>query len=113
MLSRSSGADDDVRVHDVGGTARSKKPAHARRVNPTEGDDIGRRLADKTGETHLAGGRPDSLRECRRRYRDAGSGLASPGQQNKDPAVVAFEGDEGAGVQGHTRHQAAVVADDE
>ena len=102
-----------MRIHDVGGAARSKKPAHARRVNPAEGDDIGGRLADKAGETYLAGRRPDNLGERRRRDRDAGSGLTSPGQQDKDPAVVAFEGDEGAGVQGHARHQAAVFADDE
>ncbi len=99
-------------IHDVGGAARSKKPAHARGVNPAEGDDIGGRLADEAGEAHLAGRRPDNLGERRRRDRDAGSGLASPGQQDKDPAVVAFEGDEGAGVQGHARHQAAVVADE-
>lgn len=102
-----------MRVHDVGGAARSKKPAHARRVNPAEGDDIGGRLADKAGETYLAGRCPDNLGERRRRDRDAGSCLASAGQQDKDPAVVAFESDEGAGVQGHARHQAAVQADDE
>jgi len=113
VLSRSSSADDDMRIHDVGRAAGSKKPAHARRVDPAEGDDIGGRLADKAGETHLAGRRPDNLRQCRRWDRDAGSGLTSPGQQDKDPAVVAFEGDEGAGVQGHPWHQAAVLADDE
>lgn len=102
-----------MRVDDVGSAARSKKATDARRINPAEGNDIGGRLADKAGETHLAGGRPDNLRECRRRDRDAGSGLAGPGQQDKDPAVVAFEGNEGAGVQGHARHQAAVLADDE
>jgi hypothetical protein len=113
LLSRSSSADDDMRVHDVGSSARSKKPAHARRVNPVEGDDIRRRLAGKAGETHLAGRRPDYLSERRRRDRDAGSGLASSGQQDENPAVVAFEGEKGAGVQGHARHQAALLADDE
>ena len=113
LLSRSSSADDDMRIHDVGGAARSKKSAHARRVNPAEGDNIGGRLADKAGETHLAGRSADNLGERRRRDRDAGSGLAGPGQQDKDPAVVAFEGEEGAGVEGDARHQAAVLADDE
>ena len=102
-----------MRIHDVGGAARSEKPAHARGVNPAEGDDVGGRLAGKAGEAHLAGRRPDNLSECRGRDRDDRSGFASPGQQDKDPAVVAFEGDEGAGVQGHARHQAAVPADDE
>jgi hypothetical protein len=110
LLSRSSSADDDMRVHDVCGAARGEKPADTRRVNPAKGDDIGARLANKAGETHLAGRRPDNLRERRRRDRDPGSGLARPGQQDKDPTVVAFEGDEGAGVQGHARHQAAVPA---
>ena len=102
LLSRSSSADDDMRVHDVCGAARSEKPAHARRVNPAEGHDIGGRLADKAGETHLARRRPDNLRERRGWDRDVGSGLTRPGQQDNDPAVVAFEGDEGAGVLGHT-----------
>gem|GEM_PF-4826891 len=99
-------------VHDVCGAARSEKAADARRVNPAKGDDIGSWLADKAGETHLAGQRTDNLSERRRRNRDAGSGLARPGQKDEDPAVVAFEGDEGAGVQGHARHQAAVLAGD-
>ncbi len=113
LLSRPSSADDNMSVHDVCGPARGEKAADARRVNPAEGDDIGGRLADKAGETHLAGRRPDNLSERRRRDGYAGSGLASPGQQDKDPAVVAFEGDEGAGVEGHARHQAAVLAADE
>jgi hypothetical protein len=112
LLSRSSSADDDMGVHHVCGAARREQAADARRVNPAEGDDIGGRLADKAGETNLAGRRPDNLSERRRRDRDAGSGLSSPGQQDKDPAVVAFEGDEGTGVQGHARHQAAVLAGD-
>lgn len=113
LLSRSPSADDNMRVDDVRGPARSEKQADARRVNPAERDDIGDRLADKAGETHLAGRRPDNLCERRSRDRDAGSGLPSPGQQDKDPAVVAFEGDKGAGVQGHAGHQAAVPAGDE
>jgi hypothetical protein len=100
-------------VHDVCGAARCKKPADARRVNPAEGDYISGRLPDKAGETHLAGRRPDNLSERRRRDRGAGSGLAGPGQQDEGAAVVAFERDEGAGVQGHARHQAAVLAADE
>lgn len=106
----SSSADDDMRVHDVCGTAFSKKPADARRVNPPEGDDIGGRLADKAGESHLAGRGPDNLSERRRRDRDADSDLASPGKEDNDLPVVAFEGDQGAGVEGDARHQAAVLA---
>ena len=84
-----------MRVHDVFGAARSQKPADARRVNPAEGNDVSGRLADKAGETHLAGRRSDDLSERRRRDRDAGSGLAGSGQQDEDAAVVAFECDEG------------------
>lgn len=84
-----------------------------RSVGKAEGNNIGGRLADKAGETHLAGRRSDNLGKRRRRDRDAGSGLAGAGQQDKDPAVVAFEGDESAGVESDTRHQAAVLADDE
>ncbi len=115
MLSRSSGADDDVRVHDVTSAARSEKAADARGVDPAEGDDISGRLADEAdeaGEAYLAGPRPHSLCERSGRDRDPGPGLARPGQQDEDPAVVAFEGDEDAGVQGHARHQAAVLPAD-
>jgi hypothetical protein len=112
LLNRSSSADDDMCVHDVCGAARGEKPADVRGVNPAKGHDIGGRLADEAGETYLARRRPDSLGERSRRDGDSGSGLACSGQQDNYPTVVAFEGDESAGVQGHARHQAAVPAAD-
>ena len=112
LLRRSSSADDDMRVHDVWGAARCEKLSDACRVDPAKRDDVTGRLPDKAGKAHLAGGRPDHLSERRRRDRDAGSGLAGPGKQHKDAAVGAFESNQGAGVQGHPRHQAAVLAVD-
>ena len=102
---------NDMCIDDVGGAARSKKPAHAPAALTLPRGRIGGRLADEAGEAHLAGRRPAEPASAVAGTRDAVLGLASPGQQDKDPAVVAFEGDEGAGVQGHARHQ-AVVADE-
>lgn len=54
MLARSTTADHDVSVHDVGGTARREKPAHVRRVDPVQGHDVSRGLPDEAGQAYLA-----------------------------------------------------------
>ncbi len=110
LLAFSTGTDHHVRVDDVGRLARSEKPAHVCRIDPVEGDEVGRWLADEAGETRLAFGRPDNLSERRGRNRHVCPRLTSSGQQDEGAAVVAFEGDQGSGIKGHSGHQAAELA---
>jgi len=94
-----------MRVDDIRGAGRSQKPADARGVNPPKGGRHRWSAGGQGGETHLTGRRSDDLRE-RPTDRDAGSGLARLSQQDVDPAVVACEGDGGAGDQPHPGHYA-------
>lgn len=82
-----------MRVHDVGSPAGGEKLTDARGIDPTEGDDISRRLPDKASEMHLTRRCPDDLSERSRRDRDTGAGFSSSGEQDEDAAVVALERD--------------------
>src|SRR5262249_12900309 len=50
---------------------------------------------------------PDGLRQRRGRYGHRCAGLSCAGEEHHDAAVIAVQGDQGAGVQGYARHQAA------
>jgi hypothetical protein len=58
--------DHDVRITDVGGTARGEQPSDVGCVNPVERDDVGPRLSDHSRQADLTFWSADGLGKSRR-----------------------------------------------
>lgn len=96
-------------VDDVRRAGCCEEAPDAGGVHAIQSHDVGRRLADETRESGLAGRVARGLRERRRRNGDARGGLLSAGEQRNDEAVISVQSDESARVEGHTAGHTAPV----
>lgn len=108
LLATASGADHDVGVSDVGSTAGGEKSPDVGGIDPIEGDDVRRGLANQPGQAGLPFRSADRLSQSTCRDSDSGAGLGGSGEQHDHLPVVVIESNEPTGVEGNSRGHAAL-----
>jgi hypothetical protein len=102
-LSGSPRAQDHVGIDYARRPGCCEEAPDAGGVHAVQSHNVCCRLADRTFESGFAGWVAHGLRERSRGDGDACGGLVSADEQRNDAAVVAVDGDESAGVEGHPR----------